>query len=218
MIKLIKLFVVVLVLFPSLVVLAGDTMFVAGFSKDAVGDFPKGWRARPGQGNAAEEVYTVREEGGMKYLMADDQRHQSVQIFRLAHWNLDKYPVLKWKWRAKKLPVGANETIQAKNDSACGIYISFGLIRGKALKYTWSTTAPVGTMHKKDDRMYIFVKRSGASQVGQWVEESTNVIEDAKKAYGSVPDRTLSGVAILTDGNATGSEVACDYAWIGYSE
>lgn len=194
----------------------GDTRYIDGFSKSKTGDFPKGWRARPGQGDDAEKVYKIAEEGGYKYLSADDPSEVSVQIFKLAHWDLDKYPILKWKWRAKKLPAGANETIPAKNDSACGLYISFGILRGQALKYVWSTTAVPGTFYKKNDRMYIIVKRSGGP--GQWVEESTNIVEDAKKAFGKVPDRTLSGIAILTDGNATNTPAACDYGNIGYGE
>lgn len=194
---------------------SGTHKYIDGFSGSKVGEFPKGWRARPGQGNEAQKVYRVQEEAGNKFLAADDEEGLSVQIFRLAHWDLDEYPVLKWRWRARKLPEGANETIPAKNDSACGFYVSFGIIRSYALKYVWSTSVPPGTLYKKNDRIYIMVKETGSP--GRWADESANIVEDAKKAFGKVPDRTLSGIAILTDGNATHSPAACDYDSISYS-
>lgn len=196
---------------------AAKTKYIAGFSKDKVGSFPKGWRTKPGQKPAAETIYKVAAEGENTYLAADDEKGLSVQIFKMAHWDLDQYPIFKWKWRARKLPKGANETIPAKNDSACGIYVSFGMLRGQALKYVWSTLAPNGTIYKKNDKMYMIVKRSGSGSLGQWVHESVNIVEDAKRTFGSVPDRTLSGIAILTDGNATNSPAACDYDSIGYA-
>lgn len=194
---------------------SAEIKYIEGFSNSKAGEFPKRWRSRPGQGDAAKSVYKVQEEGGNKYLAADDENGTSVQIFKVAHWDIEKYPVLTWRWRARKFPKGANETIPAKNDSACGLYVSFGILRGEALKYVWSTTAPVGTFYEKNDKMHIIVKRSGGG--GQWVGESVNLLEDARKAFGKVPDRTLSGIAILTDGNATQSPAACDYDNIGYA-
>lgn len=210
-------FIALLLLVLPSIELAAETKYVEGFSGSKVDSFPRGWRAKPGQGSAGKTVYHVKEDGGNNYLAADDENGLSVQIFKLAHWDLGKYPILKWRWRARKLPAGANETVPSKNDSACGIYVSFGMIRGQALKYVWSTSVPAGTFYKKNDKMYIIVKRSGSGSLGRWVNESTNVIEDAKKAFGKVPDRTLSGVAILTDGNATHSPAACDYDSIGYA-
>lgn len=209
------LFIIIASLLPTLA-RSGETKYVEGFSSCNIGGFPKGWRTRPGSRDTAEKIYSVQEEAGDKYLSANDKEGDSVQIFKLAHWDLEKYPIFQWRWRAKKLPAGANETIPAKNDSACGLYVSFGLIRGKALKYVWSTSAPAGTFYKKDDNMHIIVKRSGHGGLGRWVNESTNILEDSKKAFGEVPDKTLSGIAILTDGNATKTESACDYDNIGY--
>jgi len=192
-----------------------ETKYIDGFSKSEVGEFPKGWRNRPGQGDEAKQVYKVQEENGNKYLTAYDPSGISVQIFKMAHWNIAKYPILKWRWRAKKLPAGANESIPAKNDSACGVYISFGLLRGNALKYVWSTSMPKGTYYKKNKKMTIISKEVGGT--GVWKSESANILEDAKKAFGKVPDRVLTGIAVLTDGNATGQPAACDYDGFGYA-
>lgn len=211
-----KLTITLLILFTSATALfAAETKYIDGLTNSRVGAFPKGWRARPGQSGEAKKVYKVAEEAGNKYLASDDPNQTSVQIFKLANWNLEKYPLLKWKWRARKLPKGANESNPATNDSACGLYISFGILRGEALKYVWSTSAPTGKFIKKNDKMYIIVKRSGGG--GNWANETVNLAEDAKKAFGKIPDRTLSGVAVLTDGNATHSAAACDYDSIGYA-
>lgn len=213
--KQIIILVVLLTISAAAVSFAGKTRFIEGFSSSKTNKFPRLWRTRSGQKDKAEKMYKVVEEGRNKYLSAEDPSGISVQIFKLASWDLEKYPILKWKWRARKLPKGANETIPSKNDSACGLYVSFGMTRGNALKYVWSSTAPKGTFYKKNDKMTIIVKESG--DPGKWVWESTNLMEDAKKAFGKVPDRTISGIGILTDGNATKSPAACDYDSIGYA-
>lgn len=210
----------ILILLVAISALAASSLFaqdkigITSFSSDAVGDFPKGWRTWPGQGGPAKEVYHVQEEGGNKYLAADDGKDHSVQTFKGPAWMVNDYPIVSWRWRAQALPKGANESSGATNDSACGVYVMFSQFKQYGLKYVWSSTLPAGTITAKTPgKMYFVVLDSGAGNVGKWRSHKVNVLEDYKKAFGQEPPKDLQsqGVGILTDGNATHSRGACDY-------
>jgi hypothetical protein len=183
------------------------------FSEYKTGKFPALWRTWPFQRGKAKDIYFVKEENGRKYLSADDNNSASIQILRDFDWKPDYYPVLSWKWRARRLPVGANETNPATNDSACGVYAVISKARQEMIKWTWSTTAPVGTVYeKKPGKAYIIAINSGPKKLNTWVEHKVNVKEEYKKYFHEELDKNPVGIAILTDGNATSSPAACDYA------
>lgn len=193
---------------------AQEKIGIDSFSSNAPDSFPKGWRNWPGQGDAVHEVYRVKEDGGNKYLAADDGKDLSVQIFRGPAWMIYDHPVVSWRWRARTLPKGANETSGATNDSACGVYVMFSQFKKYGIKYVWSSTLPVGTVVTKEPgKMYFIVMDSGSGNVGKWRSHKVNVLEDYKKVFGQdAPKDTQSqGIGILTDGNATHSLAACDY-------
>ena len=50
-------------------------------------------------------------------------------------------------------------------------------------------------------RMVILEK--GKERVGQWVEESVNVLEDYRKAFGKDPP-AIAGLAVMSDTDNTG--------------
>ncbi|MBI2345438.1 MAG: DUF3047 domain-containing protein [Deltaproteobacteria bacterium] len=183
---------------------------IDAFSRSMDGQFPKGWRTWPTQGGKAREVYKVASEGGNRYLAARDEKEHSVQIFREFGWDLGTHPILTWRWRARTMPSGANETDPATNDSACGVYVIFGKTAGKGLKYVWSSVLPVGKTHSKEaGKMYFTVLDSG--QGTDWRTHRVNVTADYRKFFGRAPDKNPAGIGILTDGNATHSPAACDY-------
>jgi hypothetical protein len=182
------------------------------FEKYHDGDFPSSWRTWPFQRGKAEQIYKVASENGNKYLHADDAAGLSIQIMRNFDWNLSNYPKFSWKWRAKKLPVGAVESDPEKNDSACGVYVVISKARQEMMKYVWSTTLPVGTVYeKKPGKAYIIVADTGPSKLNTWQTHTVNVAEDYKKYFKKDLDKEPAGIAVLTDSNATLQGAACDY-------
>ncbi len=185
---------------------------VDDFSTARVGKFPSRWRTWPLQRGAAERVYSVAEENGSRYIKAFDESNESQQIFLNFNWDIEKYPKLKWKWRATKLPEGAKESDDSLNDSACAIYVVVGKYTGNALKYAWSSTLPVGQIvTRREGKLKIKIADTGESKVGKWVEHEVNVVNDYKEAFGFDLSKNPSGVAILTDGNAVQKPSGCDY-------
>ena len=197
------------------VILFSATSFaqtIDDFESYPAGKFPSKWRTWPFQRGKASSVYKVSQEENNKFLSAFDDKDISVQTLRDFGWNLERTPVLSWKWRAKTLPINANETNPATNDSACGVYVVISKARQEMIKYTWSTTAPVGTAYeKRAGKAFIIVLDSGNEKLGKWVSRKIDVEADYKKYFGRPLDRDPVAIAVLTDGNATHSAAACDY-------
>lgn len=195
---------------PSLI--QAEVKAIDNFTQYTEGDFPD-WKTYPLYKAKAKKVYQVKSESGNKYLAATDDEHLSVPIFKNFVWDLNQYPILKFRWRAKKLPAGAKETSRSTNDSACGIYVGFGnKLSGVAQKYVWSTSAPKGYVWEKDkNKFFIVIQQSGASGLGQWHEVSIQVAEDYKKFFKTNTLRNPFGIGVLTDGNAVKDTASCDY-------
>lgn len=175
--------------------------------------FPKSWRTWPFQRDKAIAVYKVALENGKPVLTAHDDRDYSAQIMYPFIWKIDEYPYLNWRWKPKILPTGATEDNDNKNDSACGVYVIFGRYSGVATKYVWSTSLPVGkVVSRRDGKLKISVKGSGQGGVGKWHGYSVKVLDSYQQLFGAPSKRKPSGIAILTDGNATHTAAACDYA------
>lgn len=198
---------------------AQETLSIYGFSSAKVGDFPKGWRTWPGQGSGARSVYSVVEEGGRRFIRALDDHDVSVQIFRNFDWQVDRRPVLSWRWRATALPAGAAEDSDNTNDSACGVYVVVGQYQGHAIKYVWSTSLPPGTVvTRRDGKLKIKVLDSGTKGQDKWVGHRVNIPKDYETLFGRPLEKNPSGIAILTDGNAVHKPAGCDYSDFAISE
>jgi hypothetical protein len=185
---------------------------IEDFSKEEPGKFPASFRTYPFQRGKAMQVYSVAADSENRYLKAFDDKGISVQAFRKFFWETQRWPHFSWKWRAVTLPKGGDERNGMPNDSACGIYVTFGGYTGKAIKYVWSTTLPAGTIvEKKPNKFYIIVKESGPAKVGSWQTVNVNVVEDHRKVFKAEPAKNPDGFGLLTDGNATHTTAACDY-------
>ena len=186
---------------------------IDGLESEKVGKFPSNWRTWPLRRGKTAEIYHVDKEGEMKFIRAFDDKDYSLQAMRDFNWQVDKYPYLSWRWRAKQLPTGAREDNDELNDSACGVYVIFGKMSGHAMKYVWSTGLPVGqTVSRREGKLKIRVEESGGSNLNKWRQVSVNVPKDYSALFGKPLEKKPTGIGILTDGNATHTAAACDYA------
>lgn len=187
------------------------------FSKYKDGVYPKWWKSWPMQRDKVQQIYHVKVEGGKHYLHAFDDKDLSQQIMLPIMWDIEKYPYLNWRWRPKVLPgkpgLEAREDKDDQNDSACGVYVIYGRYTGRATKYVWSSALPVGKIvSRRDGKLRITPVASGTAGVGSWHSYSINVPQSYEKLFGSPMNRAPTGIAVLTDGNATHTPAECDYA------
>ena len=189
----------------------GDELAVDGFQDGAVGEFPSSWKTYPFQGGKAKRVYKIDQENGARFLRAVDDDQLSITILRRFPWDVKKYPYLKFRWRAQKLPEVSSGGSRPVNDHACGVYVAFSWTSG--LKYVWSSSMPSGESWAKDPGKFVIIsKEFGPGQAGKWVTVTVNVAEDTLKYLGKAISKDPTGIALLTDGDNSKQKVACDYA------
>lgn len=194
-----------------------DHLLLEDWSEGRKGDIPPRWRSRD-EDRGKPRPYALREEGGTRFLAADD-RGESVVLGKEIRWNVRKYPYLSFRWRVRRLPAGGDERSGTTNDSAAGVTVVFRLKFGiipVSIKYVWSSTLPVGSAVRREGigKPWVVVADSGEDGLGEWKSHTFNVYEAYRKTYGGdLPEGTV-GIAILTDANATLSSASADYGEI----
>ena len=107
---------------------------------------------------------------------------------------INKAPILEWSWKAITLPARGDSREEATDDYAARVCVGWlrfpAALRSRILCYVWDSTAPVGTIvrHKTAPTITLVVVRSGAAELGRWVNEQRNVADDFKRVYADSPD------------------------------
>ena len=200
---------------------------VDDFEADAPGDPPGKWRALNDREPVSLTKGDMMTERKNVYVQEEENNHFA-RIFTDArglravvplengalNWNLDKRPILQWKWRARDLPKGGNEKKGSTNDTGGALYVTFGtdwLGRPKSIKYTYSSTLSVGTTVDYGP-LKVLVVASGAEQgTRKWIRHERNVIEDYRELFGDSPDKTPSGIAIWSDSDTLNETATIDF-------
>ena len=197
--------------------LSGNATHVA-FNEGDVGNFPSQWKVREQGG---KEVYSVQMDGQGVFLHAESIGN-AYTIGRQISIDLEKHPYLIFSWRAIELPAGGNEELKRTNDGALGVYVVFQgwAVPPRSIKYVWSTTLPEGTMTESpySERAKIVVLRTGEEGLGEWHDETVNVLEDYRRLFQTDDAPKVRGIGVLTDSDNTGSHAAGDYRSFRFSE
>ena len=126
---------------------------------------------------------------------------------------------VRWRWRVKSFPKGGDECNPDVGDSAAGVFgASFKAgLKVMVIKYVWNATGKAGKTCELANNPF-FAKRiivlrvAGATDT--WHTEEVDPRADFVRYFGGklvdVPD--FIGLAVLTDGDATKSQVEADYA------
>jgi hypothetical protein len=208
-------------------------MMIALTASSAFAGKPAGWRydftrltddwkvrTRPGTPSATFQIVKPDDAPEGVLEAAADKASASL-LFDLKGVDLNKTPIMRWKWRAITLPAGADGRDSRKDDQAIGLYISTGgMLRQRSLAYRWETLTPKGeegdaTYGAGTVRVRWYALRNEEDLAeGIWYTEERNVAEDFEKAYGSIP-RDI-GVGISCNSQYTASQARAQIAWIEF--
>ncbi len=190
-------------------------LVVEDWSKQPEGKtgIPDGWKGQ--NWGSPKYDFRIETQGGRKVLRAKSQDDSST-ISKEAKVNVKDRPILQWSWQAVTLPKGGDARKSATDDQAAQLYVTFPrfpqAVRSRIISYLWDTTAPAGAIFKSEKTGLVtyVVVRSGPADVGKWVTESRNVLEDYKKIYGEAPGEDVGAISISIDSNDTHSSAeAC---------
>jgi hypothetical protein len=107
--------------------------------------------------------------------------------------DLNKTPILRWRWRVKNLPVGGDGRFPEKDDQPVAIYVGYSdWLKKKSIAYRWeceTPTAESGTAQYGAGMVAVkwYCFRNQKDGVDKWYEEERNIAEDFKKTYGTIP-------------------------------
>jgi hypothetical protein len=113
--------------------------------------------------------------------------------------DLRQTPYLEWEWKVTVSPTGGDFSSPDTDDQAAQLLIVFPktfLERRKIISYIWDPTSSKGTIAGAAGPIYLNVKaivvESGGGQIGNWLIEKRNVVEDYWALFGESPERAVA--------------------------
>jgi len=218
----------------SLAAETAATVEVATFSRAVVGHaLPDGWTPLTFKKIPAQTKYEVVNDGHVTAVkaMSDSSASGLTKVVRI---DPKEFPIVRWRWKVDNLVQKSDATRKDGDDYPARLYITFeydpdkvsfgkklkykagqalfGDIPIGAINYVWETKSPVGAIldNAYTDFVKMVVVESGPSQLGLWVDESRNIYEDYKKAFGEEPPM-INGIAIMSDTDNTKERVTAYY-------
>jgi len=162
------------------------------------------------------ESFYILEEDGNQFVRAATLD----QAFRMIltngdqmNWHLPTHPRIAWDWRAIELPEGANEKTDSKNDTGGAVYVIFSkdfLGRPRGIKYTYSSTLPVGTRASYGP-LKILVLASGIDGIGEWQHVERDLYADYQMLHGKTPPDKPLAIFLWSDSDTMNSRATVDY-------
>jgi Protein of unknown function (DUF3047) len=207
------------------------------FSKSPPGALPKGWApiTLP-YGNKAE-IQLVADDG------VTVLRVRSADAFGTAASTMDvdleKTPVIRWRWKVDRVVDGANMEAKEGEDFAARVYVSFDypvdklplstrtkisvartfydFVPAAAICYVWDNKHAVGASlwSPHFDHVRVIVLESGNAKAGQWIEETRDVRADFAAAFADRWKGAPPHVNGITAGNDTDQTDETATAWFG---
>lgn len=181
---------------------------------------PPGWQGQ--NWGSPKYDFKVEESDGQPALhMKSANEGSTVSRDIKGKINLKDTPLLEWTWKALVLPKNGNACKKATDDQAAQLFVVWPrfpeAVRSRIIGYIWDTTQPVGTICKseKTGTVTYVVVRSGTADLGKWVTEHRNLVEDFTKIYGEAPENP-GGVSISIDSNDTNSTSESMMGAIGF--
>jgi len=171
---------------------------------------PAGWSRYETIGGRPAYDFTVVENDGRRALLLKSHDDHST-IARELHVDLRATPILEWSWKAVQLPAGGDIRRKETSDLTAHIFVIWprfpAMVRTRLIGYVWDAAAPVQTVEKsrKTGSVHFFVLRSGAGELGRWLTERRNVLEDYRRIFGEDPEDPRA-LALSIDTNDTHSE------------
>jgi hypothetical protein len=159
-------------------------------------------------------------------------------LIRRLDIDLEDFPVLQWQWRIRE-PIASDPTKKAGDDFPARIYVTFayepsqvrwtqraryraaralyGDVPYNSLIYVWDGQAAEDTVFASPYAPHFvksIVARSGDDD-GTLHTETRNVYDDYVRVFGGPPPR-VTGVAIMTDTDNTGTQATAWYGGISF--
>jgi hypothetical protein len=212
-----------------------DTVIEVGrFSANDPGaGLPQGWKPLTFKNIPKSTTYELVKNGEHVVVKAVSDASAS-GLTKEVRIDPKEFPIVRWQWKVDNLLKTSDVTRKDGDDYPARLYITFeydpdkvsvgkklkykagrvlfGDIPIGAINYVWERKAPVGAIidNAYTDFVKMVVVESGPQKLGVWTDESRNIYEDYKNAFGEEPP-LINGVAIMSDTDNTKERVTAYY-------
>jgi hypothetical protein len=178
---------------------------------------PEGWKYQGKWGVPDPSYFIVKDpvSGAQVLRLVSDKATGTLLYALVGKLDLNKTPIMRWKWKMGKLPAGADGRFSSKDDQALGIYLGTGRLLRDSVGYRWETETPIGAEGNATYARVVAARwqcvRNKDSALNTWFVEERNVAEDFKRAYGEIPVETVLTVSINSQYTGTQAESFLEY-------
>ena len=173
--------------------------------------------------------YSIQTEGSSHYLKAESNASASALV-NMREINIYKYPKVRWRWKISNVYEKAVPGTKDGDDFPIRVYVVFKydpqrlslyekikynaakVIYGEyppdsTLSYVWASSSQTPHIMPSPytDRARMIALEKGPSKTGEWADESVDILEDYRKAFGSDPP-PAANIAIMNDSDNTGEK------------
>lgn len=163
---------------------------------------PQGWELIVNTGEARLQL--VQNDGTQALQMRSEQASFALQ--KKVDMALQASPLLVWQWKVTELPRGGDFRRSKTDDQAAQLIVAFSSSR--FLSYIWDSTAPKGLVASAPAppfrKIFAVVMQSGPQDLGHWITERRNLMDDYKQAFGEEA-KTIEGVRMQLNSQHTQS-------------
>ncbi|MDD5463209.1 MAG: DUF3047 domain-containing protein [Methylococcales bacterium] len=194
----------------------GKKLMIGSFSSGSL----EHWESKKLKGQTKYQLVDLDGIRGLKANSADS----ASGLFKEQRIDLQKTPVMNWRWRIENRLGNLDEQAKSGDDYAARVYVvvSGGLTfwRTLAINYVWASTSPTGKIWPNafaGDHAMMIALRSSNDPIGAWQTEKRNILADLKRQFGE-DIGYIDAVAIMTDTDNAHGQVTAYYGDIYFSK
>jgi hypothetical protein len=182
---------------------------------------PGGWEPYETPAGRPKYDFEIVDDDGRRSLRVRGADNHSTIAKRVAV-DLGVTRILQWSWSVRRFPEGADLRNRGPSDATGHIFVVWprfpALLRSRLIGYVWDPIIPVGTIipSRKTGTVTFVVVRSGADQVGEWVETRRDVAADYRTIHGEAAPAP-GAVALSIDTNDTHSTAEALFGRIAFT-
>ncbi|CAH1198627.1 conserved exported hypothetical protein [Candidatus Nitrotoga sp. BS] len=218
----------------SLLAQASDKIRLDHFTKESA-DVPSPWQVVQLNSKVSPTRYRVTRWDDILAIEATAEQSMAL-LARPVEVDLNRTPVLCWRWRVDAPLVKADMATKEGDDYAARVYVSFAMpasalsfmtrvklklarsiygdaVPDAAINYVWDNRYPVGTRKPNayTDRTRMIVAESGTANAGKWVVARHDVQKDMITEFGTEQARLIQ-LSVASDTDNTGERAHAGFA------
>ena len=142
--------------------------------------------------------FSIVELDGVKVLKVASRKSSGTILYDLSTIDLAKYPIMRWKWMAVRLPRGACATNPRKDDQVLAICAGAGRPRTNSVAFRWETKTKKGRSGYSRYGLGMvqvnwFALRNQEDKLNTWYVEEVDLQAHLKRLFPrGIPEKDLA--------------------------